>query len=198
MYLTLREAATLLQLTERAVRARIRAGTLAATKRNGRWLVPRGALPLDAAGRDALARKAAKVRQAVEAALPSAVARTSSERPWSLADQPAFRATTSLYALAADLPEPHSAEVQTGLAAAAKRLAEAHFLFLPREKAASVSMARVLLSHLLAGMYLQAGRGRVGHRLRGRARTRTHACGRDLRSADRTTRSTASAAREAR
>lgn len=47
MELTLKEAATILGLTERAVRARITRGSLPGHKRGGRWVIRRADLDLD-------------------------------------------------------------------------------------------------------------------------------------------------------
>jgi excisionase family DNA binding protein len=69
MELTIREAATLLGRSERAVRAQVARKALPAVKRGGRWMTPRHALPLTDAQRQAVREKADDVRAAVESAV---------------------------------------------------------------------------------------------------------------------------------
>ncbi len=71
MELSIREAATLLGKSARTVRNQVTAGKLEGFKRGGRWVIPRHALPLDAAQRRRMREKATVLRAAVEGALPS-------------------------------------------------------------------------------------------------------------------------------
>jgi excisionase family DNA binding protein len=81
MLLSVAEAAELLGLTPRAVRGRLARGELPGRKQGRRWVIPRRALPLDAAAHRALLDRADHVREAVERALPSrGVARRQTRR----------------------------------------------------------------------------------------------------------------------
>lgn len=91
MDLTTREAATLLGISERAVRGRLRKGGLPGVKRGNQWCIPRDRLPLDETQRRALQTKADEARAALEAALPSRVAGRSGKRSNSVADLDPFR-----------------------------------------------------------------------------------------------------------
>lgn len=94
MELTIREAATVLGISERAVRSRIRRGTLPARKRGGRWMLSRAALPLDATQRKRLHAKADALRDAIEDALPAAVRQRPAHR---LDDLDVFRLAHDLH-----------------------------------------------------------------------------------------------------
>lgn len=98
MELSSREVATLLGCSPRTVRARMARGDLPAVKRGGRWWVDRRRLPLDEPQRRRLAGKADALRQAVEAALPSRLARTTGQHGRSVADLEAFRRGAQLLA----------------------------------------------------------------------------------------------------
>lgn len=76
---------------ERAIRAQLARGDLPAVKRGGRWRIERRHLPLTEPQRKALQARADTVRQAVEEALPSRLARTPGQKSRSLADLDAFR-----------------------------------------------------------------------------------------------------------
>lgn len=69
MHLTIREVATLLNISERAVRLRIERGSLVAHKRAGRWVIARDALADEPTERRAHVAKADRIRSAVEAGL---------------------------------------------------------------------------------------------------------------------------------
>ena len=86
MDLTTHEAATLLGISERAVRGRLRKGDIPGVKRGRRWRIPKERLPLDETQRRALQAKAEEARAALEAELRSRVAGRSGKRSGSVAD----------------------------------------------------------------------------------------------------------------
>ncbi len=88
--LTIREVAVLLGRSERTVRAQVARGDLPGKKRGGRWLVPRDALPLTEAQRQALQARCDQIRTEVERALPGRLASSARDRRRSLADLMAF------------------------------------------------------------------------------------------------------------
>lgn len=100
MQLGLREAATLMGMSERTLRAWLARGRVAGTKRDGRWLVERGSLPLTEAQRATMQDRAEAIRDAVEAALPSRVATRAdggrTRRRRSIADLDTFRAANAV------------------------------------------------------------------------------------------------------
>lgn len=85
MLLTPRDAATVLGISERAVRARLKSGRLPGFKRGDRWCIRRRDLPLDDAQRAHLQRRADAIRDAIQAALPTRVAPSLDRRPHSIA-----------------------------------------------------------------------------------------------------------------
>jgi excisionase family DNA binding protein len=95
MTLSVEEAATLLRLSARTVRARLQRGELNGHKEGGQWRLPRAALPLTADRHRQLQDRAEAVRRVVDAALPS---RAPSEQPQRrhIADLHAFRAAAAL------------------------------------------------------------------------------------------------------
>ena len=98
MKLSVREAATILDRSSRTVRGQLARGELPGVKRHGRWYVDRRHLPLTESQRRTLQAKAGRIRQAVEEALPSRMARTSGDRSRSLVDLDAFRLGAELFA----------------------------------------------------------------------------------------------------
>ena len=91
MQLSVREAATVLGRSPRTVRAQLQRGDLPGTKRDGRWRIPKEALPLTEPQRRALAAKAESLREALEQALPSRAAATTRSRAPCIDDSEAFR-----------------------------------------------------------------------------------------------------------
>ena len=91
MELSIREVAVLLGRSPRTVRAQASRGDLPGVKRNGRWRIERRNLPLTEDQRRALQAKADTIRDTVEAALPSRMARSAGQRTRSIADLEAFR-----------------------------------------------------------------------------------------------------------
>lgn len=96
MMLTVTEAAQILGQSARTVRARLARGDLPGRKRGAQWLVPRDALPLSEAEHQRVQARAEKVRETVEAALPSRL--TSRRDRRSVVDEAAFRAIHHLRA----------------------------------------------------------------------------------------------------
>jgi len=110
MELSVREVAVLRGESVRAVRGQIARGEIPAVKRDGRWLVDRGRLPLTESQRRTLQVKADSVREAVEQALPSRMARTAGQRARSLVDLDAFRLGAELlFEIRKDAPGPQPA-----------------------------------------------------------------------------------------
>ncbi len=91
MELSVREAAILLGRKPRTVRAQLARGELPGTKHGGTWRIDGRRLPLTVTQRDALQRKAERVRTAVDDALPSRMAARAGQRSRSIADLDAFR-----------------------------------------------------------------------------------------------------------
>ena len=154
MDLTIHEVATLLGLTDRAIRARIRAGTLAAVKRGGRWLVPRRAIPLNDAEQRALQHRAELMREAVERALPSRATDRLETRHRSLEDVEAFRALRETHRAASAAGAPPA--VVDALRGACGALSRGHHLFAPREKALHLDAARCTVASLVADLLMES------------------------------------------
>ncbi len=91
MKLSVQEAATLLERSPRTVRHQLASGELPGHKRGGQWRIERRDLPLTEAQRAALQGRADRIRQTVEDALPSRMARSRGQRTRSIADLDAFR-----------------------------------------------------------------------------------------------------------
>ncbi len=162
MELTVREAAALLGRSPRAVRAQLVRGDLKGVKRGGRWRVERRHLPLTEVQREALQAKADSVRQAVEEALPSRLARTHAQKSRSLADLDAFRNGARLLAeLRADdgevLSEVSRRRVIRQLEGALLALAEAAQHFERELKLEAIHRARSRLARATAILLLEAG-----------------------------------------
>ncbi len=162
MELTVREAAALLGRSPRAVRAQLARGDLPAVKRGGRWRIERRHLPLTEAQRQALQAKADTVRQAVEEALPSRLARTPGQKSRSLADLDAFRHGARLLdeLRAADdeaLAECSRRRVIRLLERALLAVAEAAQHFDRDLKLEAIHRARARLAQATAVLLLEAG-----------------------------------------
>lgn len=98
MLLNVADAATVLGISARAVRARLTKGQLPGRKVEGTWRVPREALPLTDGQRAALQARADEVRAVVDAALPSRGSRRDDRRHRSVVDLAAWRAAAGLRA----------------------------------------------------------------------------------------------------
>ncbi len=66
MYLTIRQASDTLGKTQRQIRYLIQQGELKADKREGRWMIDSGELPLSAGQRAAMQRRETRLRETVE------------------------------------------------------------------------------------------------------------------------------------
>ncbi len=162
MNLSVREAASLLGRSPRTVRAQLARGDLAGRKKNGRWSVARQHLPLTEKQRTALAGKAAALRQTLEDALPSRLARTTGDRQRSLADLDAFRLGGELLSELRERGEPALGErqhrrivslLERGLLA----LAEAAQQYERQHKLEALRRARACLARVAGMMLLGAG-----------------------------------------
>ncbi len=162
MQLSVREAATLLRKSSRAVRAQVARGELPGTKRDGRWYVDGRKLPLTEAQRRALQQKADAVRQMVDEALPSRMAATLGHRGRSIADLDGFRLGAEvLAAIRADTSAVLDAAVreQVGdsLEQALLALAEAVQQFDRELKVAAAARARAGLARAVGMLFIGAG-----------------------------------------
>ena len=151
MLLSVQEAATVLGCSTRAVRARLERGDLPGTKQRGRWRIRREDLPLERQQQRALQERADAVGAAVEAALPSRIARTSGQRAVSVADLEPFRVCRALRAAmrertATDAVAPPGAErAAAEVERAILAIAEAHHQFTPAVKLEALTRARAAM-----------------------------------------------------
>lgn len=160
MELTVREAATLLGRSPRTVRSQVARGELPGVKRDGRWRIERRDLPLTEPQRRGLQSRAEGLRQTLEAALPSRLARTLGRRSRSIADLDAFRLGAGVLGEvrgAQGLTEPSRARVAGRLERALLALAEAVEQFDREAKLAAVGRARGSLAQAVALLLLEAG-----------------------------------------
>ena len=155
------DVATLRGESIRSVRGQIAHGEIPAVKRDGRWVVDRGRLPLTDAQRRTLQTKADSVREAVEAALPSRMARTVAQRAKSMVDLDAFRLGAELlFEIRRDepgLPGALRLEAASLLEEALLALAEAVQLFDRASKLAAITRARAGLARTTATLLLRGG-----------------------------------------
>ena len=86
MDLSVKEAAALLDLRPRTIRARLARGELPGKKKNGHWVIAQRDLPLTDGQRQSLNARADQLRQALDDALPSRVATTPNDRRKRLSD----------------------------------------------------------------------------------------------------------------
>lgn len=150
MELTVREVAALLGRSPRTVRAQVARGDIPAVKRGGQWRVARRSLPLTEAQRAALQTKADAIRQAVDDALPSRLARTAGDRRRSVADLDGFRLGVALLrtvrgAEPDTVPEALRQRVTQDLEEALVALAVAVHIYDRDAKLAAIRRARELL-----------------------------------------------------
>lgn len=162
MELSIKEVATILGRSPRTVRAQVARGELPGVKRNGRWRVERRHLPLTEAQRRELQAKADSIRQAVEQAVPSRLARSHGQRTRSIVDLDAFRLGAEVLDMVRGTADEHLANVPrhriTGLIEGALLdLAEAAQQFDRELKLAAVNRARRRLSHALAALFIGTG-----------------------------------------
>ncbi len=165
MEISLREAAVLMGVSPRTLRAKAQRGELPATKVGRVWRFDHRHLPLTAEQRDRMQSRAQEVRDAVEAVLPSRMAQTRSRSARSLADLDAFRlgAEALTEARAADVPEL----ARQALECALLRVAEASFVYDRGLKLELLNRARVALGEAVARLLLEesAASRDLAHRL---------------------------------
>lgn len=161
MKLSAREASTLLGCSPRTLRAQLARGELPGVKKNGRWLIERRDLPLNESQRRSLQGKAARVRKAVDDALPSRLARRHGDRSRSLADLDAFRLGAEVYAeVRSDgevLGEARREHVAGMLEGGLLAVAEAAYQYDRELKLDALNRARAELSRAGATLLLAAG-----------------------------------------
>lgn len=158
MEITLREASLLVGKTVRALRGQIRRGELPGVQRGRQWYVERKDLPLTEAQRVALQARSDTIRSAVDAALPSRVARTTDRAARSLVDLDAFRITAQvLLDIRRRSDAPGATEAAEHLVAACGALAEGTFVYDRPRKLAALSDARALVGRAVASLFLAAG-----------------------------------------
>lgn len=154
MELSLREAATLLGRSPRTLRGQLARGDIPGKKKGNRWVVPSDSLPLTEPQRRALQAKADEVRELVEQALPSRVARTRGKGGLSVADLDAFRHTLPVYV--AVRARPDLAACADELEQALLELAEGCHHFHPEPKTQAFVAARAHLGRAV-GRLLMSG-----------------------------------------
>jgi len=158
MELTLTEAASLMGLSARTLRARAARGDIPARKRAGAWRFDRRDLPLTEAQRAGLQARADAIRGAVEDALPSRLAAHTSDRRRSLADLDAFRAALRVHQ-AIHAAEPTAARTRTLmlLEQSLDELAEATLVYARLSKLAALDRCRASLGRAIAALLVEAG-----------------------------------------
>lgn len=158
MLLTLREAAAILGVPVRTLRARVARGELPATRDGRQWRVDRRELPLTEAQRQVLHARADEVRQAVDAILPSRLATTRDRRARSLLDLDAWREAAAVHQALRDLPEaPGRDTAATLLESACGWLAEATFVYERERKLAALGEARAAIGRAVSTLLLHQG-----------------------------------------
>lgn len=162
MELSVREVATLLGLSRRTVRARLVRGDLPGRKRGGEWRIERRQLPLTEAQRRALQGKADRIREVVEDALPSRMARRSGQRLRSIADLDAFRRGAEVLSeLRLATPETLAGGARDEAAREGREallaFAEGVQLFDRQLKLQALNRARAGLARCAARLLLEAG-----------------------------------------
>jgi len=152
MLLTVAEAATILGVRPRTVRARLVRGALPGRKKDGRWVIPRAALPLTEAAHQALQARSQDVRTAVEAGLPSRVATRPGASTRSLADLEAFQAALAVRRSGVTTDPNLLADLDAGLFA----LAEGWHLYEPRPRLQALNTARSAFGRAVARLLMAA------------------------------------------
>ncbi len=162
MKLTIREAATIMGVSPRTLRARVARGELPGKKDHGVWTIERHHLPLTEAQRRALQRKADSLRRAVDDALPSRNARRLETTSRSIVDLAAFRQGANLVAEirageVTGLAEPARQELLGILGEALLSVAEAAHQYDRELKLEAVNRARAGLGRAAGALALAAG-----------------------------------------
>ncbi len=156
MELTIREAATLMGLSPRTVRAQAARGEIPAVKRGGRWFVRHEKLPLTQQQRRAVQARAAEVRATIDQALPSRHAARTGQRRRSVLDLEAFRLALELRqdVRARGGSVPGVAKASDELARALHALAAASAHYDQRTKRNAVDAARDAIAAALTALLL--------------------------------------------
>lgn len=158
MELTIREAAALMGVSQRTLRARAARGDIPARKRGGVWKIQRRDLPLTEGQRAGLQARAEQVRQAVEDALPSRLASHAGDRRRSLADLDAFRLCLRVRQdIAQAEPTDGRQRAQAELTAALEAIAEASLLYARGAKLDALDQARRAMGHAIAQLLIEGG-----------------------------------------
>lgn len=158
MLLSVREAATLLRCSPRAVRARLVRNDLKGSKVDGRWLVARDALPLTAEEHHAVQERAGAIRDLVENVLPPRLPPGPDGRPRrTLADLAAFRAGVDVHrrlrAAESGVASAAAGHVEAALVA----LGRAWPLFHPDARVRLLDEARSHVGAAMATLLLDGG-----------------------------------------
>lgn len=156
MEITIREAAPLLGRSTRAVRARIARGELPARLDGRVWRIDLDHLPMTAAQRASLQRRADEVRRAVDSSLPSRSARDRERRARSALDLEPFALLRELCRECAKdgAPQPLAA-VARELRAALSCLAIAAHEFEAQARQQALRAARRFLARVCASLLLE-------------------------------------------
>lgn len=158
MDLSIREAAALLRISACTLRARVARGDIPGKRHGKTWVVDRRDLPLTEAQRQVLQARAADVRAAVDAILPSRLATTPDRTHRSLADLDVFRGVVhALHLLRADAAIAGGAVAATWLQAAAAGIGEASFVYERERKQAALSDARAAVGRAVAVLLAEGG-----------------------------------------
>lgn len=158
MELSLAEAASLMGVSARTLRARAARGDIPARKRAGAWRFDRRDLPLTEAQRAGLQARVDEIRASVEAALPSRLAAHHGDRRRSLADLDAFRAALGVHtAIRAAERTPGRTRALASLEAALDELAEATLVYTRSSKLAALDRSRAALGRAITALFVEAG-----------------------------------------
>jgi hypothetical protein len=152
MQLTLRDAAILLDLNPRTLRARALRGDVPGTKTAKGWTFDHRQLPLTDAQRARIQHRADALRDVVEAAVPGRLAVDPDPNHRGLLDLDAFR--LGLPVLTALRAAPDRAAAADALQAALLDVAEAAFVYDRLQKLAALNRARASLGRCVAHLLL--------------------------------------------
>jgi len=157
--LSVKEAATLLEQSPRAVRARLARGDLPGRKRGGRWVIPRSALPLTEAQHRALQARADEIREVVDRALPSRAATRREHKRRSVVDARTFQAAMEarrLLTAAAGEAIPHRARALEAVSEGTLCLAEGFHQYAGGVRLEALTRARAAFARAVGLVLLDA------------------------------------------
>lgn len=159
MLLSVTEAATLLGVQPRTVRARLAKGELPGRKQDGQWVIPRAALPLTESQHRALQARADEIRETVDAALPPRVSARRDRARRSLVDLDVFRAVHAAVARL-ERPDhaslPRHAELVSALEQAGAALAVGFHEYRSEARLQALTETRAALARVIALVLLPA------------------------------------------